>query len=54
MASKKLSGLLLGCMLACAFIIMAAGTGYGKSVVTDVLQCVPSHPCQPDPSGRMV
>ena len=32
MARKKLSGLLVGCMSAFAFIIMAAGTGYGKSV----------------------
>ena len=32
MARKKLSGLILGCMSACAFIIMAAGTGYGKTV----------------------
>ena len=32
MARKKLSGLVLGRMLACAFVIMAAGAGYGKSV----------------------
>ncbi len=32
MVRKKLSGLLLGCMATCAFIIVAAGTGYGKTV----------------------
>ena len=32
MVRKKLSGLLLGCMATCAFIIVAAGNWYGKTV----------------------